>query len=142
MADVCPGCGARIAPSGGSSPFERYFACGAYEQDDVNEHDLGRFTPSVACLTRQLAQAQERHDKLYSAVCEVGTALGLIMPERAYLFEAEGLSRVKRLKEQIAAMTPIVRLAMAPEVFGWASKIRDEVSALDPEVRKAIGEAR
>lgn len=115
MSDVCPGCGASVKAE---LNRERVFNCFTREFDqDGRWPYLLRSTED--CLTRQLAQAKTRiaelraqHDTLYRAVCEVGFALGLVMPESAYLFAAQGTERVKALQSDLAAMGAVVRAAV------------------------------
>lgn len=50
------------------------------------------------------AALREERDAFRNAICDVGTALGLIMPERVSHFAVEGVSAVTRLRQRVAEL--------------------------------------
>lgn len=55
----------------------------------------------AATLQARLTVLEQDYGQLRNAICEVGTALGLIMPERVKFFQQEGLAQVQRLRNEV-----------------------------------------
>jgi len=73
------------------------------ERDSANRglmYAANSFDQRVESLQAQLADAQRERDEYRNAICDVGTSLGLIMPERVRFFLIEGKAQIVALTEE------------------------------------------